>query len=80
MFNNLVQDIGRHADNGTLPTLSPDEPSMPENDSNGNVGMTWANMVNVRNDNTLDESTVQTDKADASRADNLSASEEDEFD
>ncbi|KAK8728266.1 hypothetical protein OTU49_009205 [Cherax quadricarinatus] len=61
VFNNLVNNIGKHVDNGTLPKLNPDAPRRNSEDSHGDAGVTLINMINVRNDDIRDESTVQAD-------------------
>lgn len=61
VFNKLINDIGRHTDNGTLPKLAPDVPRTSREENSGTIGLAVSNTINVHNDDTTDESTVQAD-------------------
>ncbi|XP_042239511.1 (Lyso)-N-acylphosphatidylethanolamine lipase-like isoform X2 [Homarus americanus] len=61
IFNNLINNIGKHVDDGTLPALAPDLPTENTEENQDDVGMSFSKIINVRNDNLRDETTVQVD-------------------
>lgn len=61
VFNKLINDIGKHTDDGTLPELAPDVLRTNREENSVDIGVTLSNMINVRNDDIRDDSTVQVD-------------------
>ncbi|MPC11441.1 Protein ABHD4 [Portunus trituberculatus] len=60
-FNAIVNNIGHHSDNGTLPQLAPDSEEAEGQVSSRDVAVTLSSMINVRNDNMRDEPIVTTE-------------------
>ncbi|KAK8392715.1 hypothetical protein O3P69_014861 [Scylla paramamosain] len=60
-FNSIVNNIGHHSDNGTLPLLAPDSEEPDREVSSRDVAVTLSSMMNVRNDNTRDDPVVTTE-------------------
>uniref|UniRef100_A0A0P4W9P9 1-acylglycerol-3-phosphate O-acyltransferase ABHD5 n=2 Tax=Scylla olivacea TaxID=85551 RepID=A0A0P4W9P9_SCYOL len=60
-FNSIVNNIGHHSDNGTLPLLAPDSEEPDREVSSRDVAVTLSSMINVRNDNTRDDPVVTTE-------------------
>lgn len=67
-FNNIINTLGWHSDNGTLPELE-SEPSENPEPGTRDVAMTITSMINVRNDTTRDEATAVTDLTNTAESD-----------
>ncbi|KAG0725164.1 Protein ABHD4 [Chionoecetes opilio] len=59
LFNAIINTIGSHTDNGTLPPLAPDPDETPSGNHNTrDIGVTLSSIIDVRNDMTRDDATV----------------------